>query len=141
MTSPTLQALEEQVARLAKSHIIGAVLDAATETPARTDKRATDCARSIITLITETGLAAPEGWRPIESAPKNGTPVDLWVLWACGSRVEAQRATGARWRDGFWHANGIQLSPCSGIVPNITHWQPLPAAPLPATLSEGKEDG
>lgn len=82
-----------------------------------------------------------EGWKPIESAPKNGTPIDLW----CG---------GARITDAYWgrphHSCGEYGAFCDscptydgwcdmdgyitdreGHAP--THWMPRPSAPQPLT--------
>lgn len=68
-------------------------------------------------------LSAP-AWLPIESAPKDGTRIDLWangqrftnVRWACYDS-ESVVAFGPK----HWH--GLP----KGYVP--THWMPLPAAP------------
>lgn len=51
-----------------------------------------------------------EGWRPIESAPRDGAPIDLWVPGI--GRVTDE------WWDGGW-----------GVPGGPTHWLPLPSAP------------
>lgn len=79
---------------------------------------ATECADKLEPLLTAL-RAAPEGWRDIESAPKDGT----WVLaWPCYSEgVHRVRWGGKRppcWQDFM------------GRVPKPpTHWQSLPEPP------------
>mgnify|MGYP000894219903 CR=1 FL=1 len=57
-----------------------------------------------------------EGWRPIETAPKDGTRVLL-------ARVGIDAMHTAFWRGSTWHCGGLQY------FNNPTHWQPLPSAP------------
>lgn len=73
-------------------------------------------------------------WRDIESAPRDGTPVDLWVI---------SPETGKGWRrtdcafDGeYWTDRYYAIVNAAGIEP--THWLPLP--PAPAKVMEG-DDG
>lgn len=76
-----------------------------------------------------------EGWRPIETAPKDGTAVDLW-----GS---GRRATDVAWglirdwmgkeREGWQHGMPDDFEP--------THWQPLPNPPLSARKGSSEGDG
>lgn len=56
-----------------------------------------------------------EGWRPIESAPRDGT----WVLIACD---EVYRARYDEPHD-LWHFD------VDGCAVDPTHWQPLPSPP------------
>ena len=78
-------------------------------------------------------------WRPIETAPKDGTDIMLsngdvvteghWMHDEGGTTE--YRDSDGRWigqddRDGFdgwidWHG---------GMIPEPTHWQPLPAPPI-----------
>ena len=72
-------------------------------------------------------------WQPIETAPKDGTRVDLWIqYWSystkkrCSERIvdcyygEGGVSSRPRWRnDNGW---GLLYAP--------THWMPLPAAPV-----------
>jgi len=65
-------------------------------------------------------------WRPIETAPKDGTRLLLW--W--GSEVHIGRCVGAGMsRDGgdWWRSESHQVFKVAGGRP--THWMPLPAAP------------
>jgi hypothetical protein len=50
------------------------------------------------------------GWRPIESAPKDGTRVLLW---------DGRRQHVDWWNHGWWNTS------------RPTHWQPLPPPPEP----------
>lgn len=93
---------------------------------------------------------ASNGWRTIDSAPRDGTPVDLWIVgdWAevhfYALAVETNDQWGGRtpeWQwevrkpnPGKWYPRGglgVALSP--EVVP--THWMPLPAPPA-ARVSE-----
>lgn len=64
-------------------------------------------------------------WQPIETAPRDGTVIDLWFAgdaWNC-------RMPGFIWRAGmgFWHNENTHQSYNDG--PGITHWRPLPEGP------------
>lgn len=76
-----------------------------------------------------------DGWQPIESAPKDGTEVLLWLgnPW---SRVEKARWY-ASW--GNWQVGNIPADPAREEAHGIgsalpTHWRPLPAPPLTAAM-------
>lgn len=56
--------------------------------------------RALDALTTLTPARA-EGWLPIESAPKDGKPLDLWV-YSPAFVVGGARSTDARWLDGAW---------------------------------------
>lgn len=58
-------------------------------------------------------------WRPIETAPRDGTVIHL--LTAGGAIVMA------RWTPSFWHFGNHNFSPAGR--PGPTHWCPLPVMP------------
>lgn len=63
-------------------------------------------------------------WQPIETAPRDGTVIDLWFAGQWN-----QRMTDAYWSDniGAWV---IEARGCSFLdSPTITHWKPLPMSP------------
>ena len=66
-------------------------------------------------------LRAKLDWLPIETAPKDGTCVDLWC-------AEMLRLTNFRWydEDNSWQNQWGELFK-SLITP--THWMPIPAPP------------
>ena len=67
---------------------------------------------------------ANSGWRPIETAPKDGTPVDLWRgEWK--ERAVNMRRVELRHDNVFYEA--IESGPT--YVRDATHWMPLPAQP------------
>lgn len=93
-----------------------------------------------------------ERWQPIETAPRDGTPVDLWGVNHLHPRKTGRRATDVTWgrvrdwlgneRDDWQHGQGDDFEP--------THWCPVPAAPLSslrpaevgsATKSSGGDHG
>lgn len=75
-------------------------------------------------------------WQTIESAPKDGREVDLWVrphdAFANGN---PGRVPNAAYKDGAWWRpiGGVRAPVVSCGVP--THWLPLPAPP--AVAKEG----
>lgn len=93
-----------------------------------------------------------ERWQPIDTAPRDGTPVDLWGVNHLHPRKTGRRATDVTWgrvrdwlgneRDDWQHGQGDDFEP--------THWCPVPAAPLSslrpaevgsATKSKGQSNG
>ena len=72
-------------------------------------------------------------WRPIETAPRDGTVIDVWLGNAEPGDVEfyctpgMKRACDWHWfRGKFRPRLGLQAMP-TFVVP--THWRPIPAAP------------
>lgn len=63
-------------------------------------------------------------WRPIETAPRDGTEVDLWD----GKR----RRTDCHFHCGEWlqwNTSSVDDEPSWIIISNPTHWQPQPPPP------------
>jgi hypothetical protein len=83
----------------------------------------------------ERGRAERE-WQPIETAPKDGTKVDLWVIF---KEAGPRRFPDAHWNDKL---GGWQLGEYNALdymtPPTITHWKPLPAPPAIRQLLEVK---
>ena len=67
-------------------------------------------------------------WQPMETAPKDGTTVDLWSI--------DTRLPDAWFEDGKWKVGG-ELG--DYVVPNPTHWMPLPAPPSNGARSRQDE--
>lgn len=89
-------------------------------------------------------LAAPPGWQPIETAPKDG---GLFLCWVSAVRYgetdegqqyqqDASQVDVCSWRDGPSDLPGHgYFDPCCGQIADsqdVTHWMPLPAAPVAA---------
>lgn len=62
------------------------------------------------------------GWRPIETAPKDGTKIILLLSTGAGNMVHIG-CKDQRPNSG-WH-----IEP-NGYWSSVTHWMPLPAAPV-----------
>lgn len=82
-------------------------------------------------------------WRPIDTAPRDGTKIDVWVT---GEEKELSfycteyDRRGGRVPHVQWHKNGPNEPSwyiCGGIMAyaltvsglSVTHWQPIPDAP------------
>lgn len=67
------------------------------------------------------------GWQPIETAPKDGTEIDVWCASAGGFRIPS-----VIWEDRY----GAFFSAEEGVLgDDISHWMPLPQPP--ANRSKG----
>lgn len=69
-----------------------------------------------------------KGWQPIETAPKDGTKIDLWVHFP--EHDEAHRVADAFWdlEDEDWNLHGWLVRQFK-FTPQPTHWMPLPEPP------------
>lgn len=77
------------------------------------------------------------GWRDIESAPKDGTPILAWCVHPHARHATDDKDWSAavitQWinhNGGGWTWNGLGGS--------FTHWQPLPSPPPPLPGGEEK---
>jgi hypothetical protein len=78
----------------------------------------------------EQAIVLLEGWRPIETAPKDGTKVDLWRLSDKWQAVaEGRRITDAWFADGRWRHEDYDYGHERSVSGHITHWMPLPEGP------------
>ena len=91
-----------------------------------------------------------ERWQPIETAPKDGTLIDLWQKHEYGEC----RLTNARWQDSDYHGGGpcweylgLDTSGGYGEIDWVktegvaTHWMPLPNPPeIEAVKKMGGKD-
>lgn len=71
-------------------------------------------------------------WRPISSAPLDGTEVDLWCKppdYPCGGR-----ATDCHYHCGKWLKYGADPEVGFIKIENATHWRPLPDPPVTVSL-------
>ena len=79
--------------------------------------------------------ASLDSWRPIETAPKDGTLVDLWLQ---GPRNQGSRAADCWFYRGQWWQNFGGDGPSTPQIytdDQPTYWMPLPAAPVEASQS------
>jgi transcriptional regulator with XRE-family HTH domain len=80
-------------------------------------------------------LMAANSWLPIETAPKDGTPLDLWVVFEDGGR----RWADARWLEAGQHSchgpanwssrDGFPLHGFMDKTVHATHWRQRPLGP------------
>lgn len=70
-------------------------------------------------VITSAAKQSADGWKPLETAPMDGTRVDLW------ESVTGQRFCNCYVKDGMWHWRCRPLD--RAFLP--THWRPLPPPP------------
>lgn len=74
-------------------------------------------------------------WQPIETAPKDGTPVDLYcVRTHCHGEVQNVRKCDASWGAMVDQFSGVEFEGWRGIGEAYaenrpTHWMPIPDAP------------
>lgn len=64
-------------------------------------------------------------WQPIETAPRDGTIVDLWRPNYGGERLCAYRWEQLSEGNGFFSPVGSGYC----VVRDATHWMPLPEPP------------
>lgn len=81
--------------------------------------------KQALTALTE--LRKEMEWQPIETAPKDGTNVDLYGTY----KGYKYRITDCRFipLEGYWFAVNSMMG--NGFVP--THWHPLPQPPKKAS--------
>lgn len=94
-----------------------------------------------LTALQASGMAVVQGWQSIESAPKDGTVIDLWL----GNDEDPHRRTDCYWGRPY-HSCGEAGKYCDSCPPDHdmwcdpmsggyeeslqpTHWMPLPASP------------
>lgn len=75
-----------------------------------------------------------DGWRTMESAPKDGTVIDVWrQYYIKGKSVRGSRLTNISWARDRWvdeDEDGIEWGPDQYEQEcRATHWRPLPAQP------------
>ncbi len=105
-------------------------------------------ARAILARLTP--APAVEGWKPIETAPKDGTFVDLLYPYPRGRTINCQWTTdfeiGWHWMTPQWDAGG-KLLPESKWFTNTypgmqpSHWMPIPLPPATQADLENNDAG
>lgn len=77
---------------------------------------------------------AKRQWQPIETAPRDGTNIDLWVKTKDCFECRLPNCFFCT-ETGAWYVKGDfgEYEPLDGGMP--THWMPLPAPP------QAEEDG
>ncbi|WP_414643342.1 DUF551 domain-containing protein [Bradyrhizobium sp.] len=77
-------------------------------------------------------------WQPIETAPRDGSKVDLWLTTPKGglSTGDYGRVSDCWFSDGKWwlydeSKYASDSENCRSEVWNVTHWMERPAPPSP----------
>jgi hypothetical protein len=94
-----------------------------------------DCLRLVSETLAAQAVEKVAGWRPIESAPKDGTPV-LVVENIDGRQVVGEAYCCHDDESFYW----AQESPHDYPEPDKifpTHWMPLPSPPVRASSQDG----
>lgn len=79
-------------------------------------------------------------WQKIETAPKDGEIVDIWITHSPERRMFDCRQVDAKCINGIWHTHdGEEWVPCERLTPlkdggwwKATHWTYRPAPPKSA---------
>lgn len=69
-------------------------------------------------------------WQPIETAPKDGQLIDLWIAPKdefTNSALLPCRVANAYFEDGRWYHTGARVA--LRVWHNPTYWMPLPDPP------------
>lgn len=121
MTTPDVKTLVAEARAMLRS-----ILDARAETDGR-DIGISDIEKMVHRLadaLSQPIAGVPEGWRPISTAPKDGTDILVWGPHGHDCMVVWWAEDGAS--PYCWETLD---GPTYGDV--FTHWQPLPEPPTP----------
>lgn len=71
-------------------------------------------------------MSEEQRWMPIETAPKDGTEVQIWgdEGWTPKARFSGKKGY---WCEEYWDADWASY--CESSVYGVTHWMPLPSPP------------
>lgn len=83
-----------------------------------------DQARAVLKALRDAGALSQ--WQPIETAPKDGSIVDLWVIPFTG---RAGRLPDVWWTNATGWRAGNRNPVTESLAKRATHWMPLPEAP------------
>jgi hypothetical protein len=96
-----------------------------------------------LSVLSRQFLAALETrWRTIDTAPKDGTPIDLWAKWwhAHTDTFLGRRVPDCKWAERSGHARWTSDSPIPSNS-RFTHWTPTPDPPIGAVDADPNARG
>lgn len=91
---------------------------------------------------TRSSAATPLTWRSMATAPRDGTPINVWLGDAQKADAEFYCVPGTRFSAGWQWVNG-KFRPIGGL-PGIpvfvqpTRWMPIPGAPRRSPQRSGR---
>ncbi len=99
-----------------------------------------EAAATLETLTQENARLREAGWRDIESAPRDGTRIMLWLRepWACVELALWYEPWGVWLTERYLPGETDEMGGIGADVP--THWMPLPPAPARKALGGGDEE-
>lgn len=92
----------------------------------------------LLDFVAEYEAAKGDGWRPIESAPKDSTEVrvGLFLNWGSESRSDDEKRVGCGFYDAgaYWYDNTTKVwrNRIAQFLKEPTHWKPLDNPPSEA---------
>jgi len=98
-----------------------------------------------LTAIAEEGYVIEQGWRPIETAPKDGTQFIAYIQHNVGTATRiaiAWAPAHPEWRYSWWMVPSNVSCPIVETHEDvsdswlITHWRPLPGPPAIISKAE-----
>lgn len=125
MTTHTLYEQVAKLMRLVKDYGLQCRFDEEIGVPSN-DSQATQFTLRAVEAFARAALERPAvEWLPIETAPKDGTPVDIWRPSWGGERCTNMRRTDLGSGNIFYEP----ISDGPSCVRDATHWAPIPPAP------------
>ena len=92
--------------------------------------------QAVLSALNEAGCVVEQGWQPIETAPKDGTRILLFVP-PYGASTGHYSPARSNWGEkaSLWIAHAVLNKEAAP-----THWMPLPEPPLTAAQGDGTDD-
>jgi hypothetical protein len=116
-----------------------AMIGVSRGTPPERAKALAETVRAALRTALESASRLPDGWQPIETAPRDGTTVLVndttpgYTPWVAAMYIESKEWSG-------WAYDDEATADSNPLGPNPTHWIPLPAPTAFAARPEVPHD-